>query len=150
MAKNANKSTDNAAKNLGGRPPQFATPEDFETAVDAFIADCKATSTFPDDFLFHDTLHISQRTEERYREDKDKEGYGDALKKLYEYREHLLQEQLLDPFRKSTGGPAFALKQIKNGGWTDRQQIDAGGALALNVSISGASGASFEPDKTDK
>ena len=44
----------------------------------------------------------------------------------------------------------FLLKQQHYGGYTDKQVTESNGTMALNVSISGASGALFEPDKTDK
>ena len=154
----------NGDKNLGGRPCKYKTGAEFSAAVDEFIAYSTANNIRPTDYQITEYLKISPDTLERYsrkdtRDTRDIEstqgeesidnGYAAAVKKLVMYRQDwYLRHAETNP--KLTSIDIFALKQPCNGGWTDRQQVDAGGALALNVSISGASGASFEPDKTDK
>ena len=164
MAKNANKSTDNAAKNLGGRPCKYKTGKEFTAAVDEFVAYSTANNIRPTDYQITEYLKISPDTLERYsrkdtRDTRDIEstqgeesidnGYAAAVKKLVMYRQDwYLRHAETNP--KLTSIDIFALKQPCNGGWTDKQQVEGNGALALNVSISGASGTLFEPDKTDK
>ena len=153
-----------------GRPRKYKTGADLMSAVDDFIQYSTENNIRPTDYQVCEYLHMSPDSLENYAKrdkenttgdkdkdkDKDKEAesntentYSAAIKKLVMYRQDwYLRHAETNP--KLTSIDIFALKQPCNGGWTDRQQIDAGGALALNVSISGASGASFEPDKTDK
>ena len=149
-----------------GRPRRYKTGDDLMTAVNDFIQYSTDNNIRPTDYQVCEYLHMSPDSLENYAKrdkesttggkDKDSESkdntqntYSAAIKKLVLYRQDwYLRHAEKNP--KLTSIDIFALKQPCNGGWTDRQQIDAGGALALNVSISGASGASFEPDKTDK
>ena len=76
-----------------------------------------------------------------------------AIKKLTMYRQDwYLRHAESNP--KIASVDIFALKQPCNGGWTDKQVTESSGTMALNVSISGASGAAFDapgsPDKADK
>ena len=153
----------NGDKNLGGRPCKYKTGAEFSAAVDEFIAYSTANNIRPTDYQITEYLKISPDTLERYsrkdtRDTRDTEstqgeesidnGYAAAVKKLVMYRQDwYLRHAETNP--KLTSIDIFALKQPCNGGWTDKQQIEGNGALALNVSISGASGVSFEPDKTD-
>ena len=154
----------NGDKNLGGRPCKYKTGAEFSAAVDEFIAYSTANNIRPTDYQITEYLKISPDTLERYsrkdtRDTRDTEsiqgedsidnGYAAAVKKLVMYRQDwYLRHAETNP--KLTSIDIFALKQPCNGGWTDRQQMEGNGALALNVSISGASGTLFEPDKTDK
>ena len=147
-----------------GRPRRYKTGDDLMSAVDDFIKYSTDNHIRPTDYQVCEYLHMSPDSLENYAKrdkesntgDKDietesntKNTYSAAIKKLVLYRQDwYLRHAETNP--KLTSIDIFALKQPSNGGWTDRQQIDAGGALALNVSISGASGASFEPDKEHK
>ena len=164
MAKNADKSTDKAAKNLGGRPCKYKTGKEFAAAVDEFVAYSTANNIRPTDYQITEYLKISPDTPERYsrkdtRDKRDTEniqdgesidnGYAAAIKKLVMYRQDwYLRHAETNP--KLTSIDIFALKQPCNGGWTDKQISESNGTMSLNVSISGASGAAFEADKTDK
>ena len=158
----------NGDKNLGGRPCKYPTSADFSAAVDEFIAYSTTNNIRPTDYQITEYLKISPDTLERYsrkdtRDKRDTEsiqdgesidnGYAAAIKKLTMYRQDwYLRHAERNP--KLTSIDIFALKQPCNGGWTDRQITESNGTMALNVSISGASGAAFEapssPDKTDK
>ena len=156
--------TSNGDKNLGGRPCKYKTGAEFSAAVDEFIAYSTANNIRPTDYQITEYLKISPDTLERYsrkdtRDTRDTEsiqgedsidnGYAAAVKKLVMYRQDwYLRHAEKNP--KLTSIDIFALKQPCNGGWTDKQQVEGNGALALNVSISGASGVSFEPDKEHK
>ena len=154
----------NGDKNLGGRPCKYKTGAEFSAAVDEFIAYSTQNNIRPTDYQITEYLKISPDTLERYSrkdtrdtrdiesiqdEDSIDNGYAAAVKKLVMYRQDwYLRHAETNP--KLTSIDIFALKQPCNGGWTDKQVTESNGALALNVSISGASGVSFEPDKTDK
>ena len=147
-----------------GRPRKYKTGDDLMDAVDSFIAYSTEHNIRPTDYQVCEYLHMSPDSLENYsRRDKEsntgdndkeiesntKNTYSAAIKKLTMYRQDwYLRHAESNP--KLTSIDIFALKQPCNGGWTDKQQIEGNGALALNVSISGASGTLFEPDKTDK
>ena len=151
----------NGDKNFGGRPCKYKTGAEFSAAVDEFIAYSTANNIRPTDYQVCEYLKISPDTLERYsRRDNinsdsssdsndSNKGYAAAIKKLTMYRQDwYLRHAESNP--KIASVDIFALKQPCNGGWTDKQISESNGTMALNVSISGASGALFEPDKTDK
>ena len=149
-----------------GRPRKYKTGDDLMAAVDDFIQYSTDNNIRPTDYQVCEYLHMSPDSLENYAKrdkesttggkDKDSESkdntqntYSAAIKKLVLYRQDwYLRHAETNP--KLTSIDIFALKQPCNGGWTDKQQVEGNGALALNVSISGASGVSFEPDKEHK
>ena len=155
----------NTGKNMGGRPPKYKTGKEFADAVDNFIAYSTSNNIRPTDYQICEYLKISPDTLERYsrKDNRDKRdtgdiqdeesidnGYAAAIKKLTLYRQDwYLRHAESNP--KLTSIDIFALKQPCNGGWTDKQVTESNGTMALNVSISGASGAAFEaPGSTGK
>ena len=147
-----------------GRPRKYKTGADLMDAVNDFIKYSTENNIRPTDYQVCEYLHMSpdaleiyaKRDKESNTGDKDieaesntKNTYSAAIKKLTLYRQDwYLRHAETNP--KLTSIDIFALKQPCNGGWTDKQISESSGTMALNVSISGASGASFEPDKTDK
>ena len=83
----------------------------------------------------------------------NKRAISDILKKTEQRFTVAVVEQVEDN-PKFTPMGIFLLKQQHYGGYTDKQVAESSGTMALNVSVSGASGAAFEapgsPDKTDK
>ena len=140
------------------RPRKIENAEELSQHIDEFIKKCDAGEIeSPTDYRLAQFLGISVDTLYRYytdgRDDEDRviyKGFGKPLKKLIAYREDRLCRMMEANPRLVT--PAIIqLKQNKNGGYTDKQVAESNGTMALNVSISGASGAAFEdPAKTDK
>ena len=150
-----------------GRPRKYKTGADLMDAVNDFIKYSTENKIRPTDYHLCEYLHMSPDTLENYAKrdkenttkgkDKGKETesntentYSAAIKKLTLYRQDwYLRHAEINP--KLTSIDIFALKQPCNGGWTDKQVTENTGAMALNVSISGASGEAFDdPEKTDK
>ena len=148
-----------------GRPRKYKTGADLMDAVNDFIKYSTENNIRPTDYQVCEYLHMSpdaleiyaKRDKESNTGDKDieaesntKNTYSAAIKKLTLYRQDwYLRHAETNP--KLTSIDIFALKQPCNGGWTDKQISESSGTMALNVSISGASGAAFEdPEKTDK
>lgn len=77
----------------------------------------------PTDYRLCDFLGVSADTLENWRNEKDKYiGYAEALKKLDLYREHYWLT--VADNEKKTAFAIFNLKQKKNGGYTDKQEIE--------------------------
>ena len=151
-----------------GRPRKYKSGDDLMSAVDDFIQYSTEHNIRPTDYQVCEYLHMSPDALEAYAkrditgDDKDdkqgdkdstKSTYSAAIKKLTMYRQDwYLRHAESNP--KIASVDIFALKQPCNGGWTDKQISESSGTMALNVSISGASGAAFDdpgsPDKTDK
>lgn len=151
-----------------GRPRKYKTGDDLMDAVNDFIKYSTENKIRPTDYQVCEYLHMSPDSLENYAKrdkesntgDKDietesntKNTYSAAIKKLTLYRQDwYLRHAESNP--KLTSIDIFALKQPCNGGWTDKQVTESNGTMALNVSISGASGAAFDapgsPGKSDK
>ena len=147
-----------------GRPRKYKTGDDLMSAVDDFIKYSTENNIRPTDYQVCEYLHMSPDALEAYAkrditgdDTKDKQGdkdstkntYTAAIKKLTMYRQDwYLRHAELNP--KIASVDIFALKQPCNGGWADKQVTEHDGKLALNVSISGASGAPLDTGKTDK
>ena len=153
-----------------GRPRKYKTGAELLDAVNDFIKYSTENKIRPTDYQVCEYLHMSPDSLENYAKrdkentagdkDKDKEHesntentYSAAIKKLTLYRQDwYLRHAECNP--KLTSIDIFALKQPCNGGWTDKQVTESNGTMALNVSISGASGAAFDApgsgDKSDK
>ncbi len=112
------------------------TPEELETKLNEFIAYCERENTPPSDYILIDVIGVSEHTIERYFEYADvvipedvteeekaiivkKKELGEKIKKLLRYREHYYQKLMIDK-PNAQSGAIFALKQVKNGGWTDK------------------------------
>ena len=147
-----------------GRPRKYKTGADLMDAVNDFIKYSTENNIRPTDYQVCEYLHMSPDSLENYaKRDKEsntgdndietesntKNTYAEAIKKLTMYRQDWYLRHA-ESNHKLTSIDIFALKQPCNGGWTDKQITESNGTMALNVSISGASGALFEPDKTDK
>lgn len=112
-----------------GQPKAVGSAEELAELVDRFIAKNELDNSGgkvcpPDDYEFCKFVGISSSTLDNYRREEDKyPGYLAALKKLVDYREHYyLAAGLKNP--KLAGVTNFALKQRKNGGYTDKQEIN--------------------------
>ena len=146
-------------------------PDKLQDAIDKYFADKAKQHHLPKWEELLTALNITRNTWQLYiagstpEEDKlyntlsagDKQRVGidnkraisDILKKTEQRFTVAVVEQVEDN-PKFTPMGIFLLKQQHYGGYTDKQVTEHDGALALNVSISGASGASFEPDKEHK
>lgn len=137
----------------------YKTVEDFEAVVDAFIAECEAGNIpRPSDYRFCIFSGISSTTLSRYYngdniEDNNNiqgdnkgniyKGFGNALKKLIDYRADRLTGIAEDNPKAATAA-IFQLKQKHNGGYTDKQTIDTSSDVAINVTLKQSSGGDFK------
>ena len=95
----------------------------------------------PTDYRLCEYLGVSADTLENWRNQKEKYiGYSEALKKLELYREHYWLKQADN--EKRTAFAIFNLKQKKNGGYTDKQEIEHKD-LKIDVKINGVNGNPF-------
>lgn len=146
-------------------------PDKLQDAIDKYFADKAKQHHLPKWEELLTALNITRNTWQLYiagstpEEDKlyntlgekdkqrmeidNKRAISDILKKTEQRFTVAVVEQVEDN-PKFTPMGIFLLKQQHYGGYTDKQVTEHDGALALNVSISGASGASFEPGKEHK
>lgn len=131
------------------------TKEELSVKIDEFISLVESGGIdIPDDYSLSSFLGVSTVTLDKYfndglQEDRDKgdnntyKGYSLILKKIRDYREHWYSVQAIkNP--KLTGHCAFALKQAKNGGWTDKQETVQSGDIKLQISLTGADGKPYK------
>ena len=144
-----------------------ASALDFQLAIDGFIQHCTDTSTIPSDYMLVEYLNqhgikISHTTLDRYymvmggtdtlsdgdsvRDLTAYKPYGQALKKLVSYREHMTMQQSIDN-PKTAGHTAFRLKQARWGSWSDKQESSQD--VAITVKLDFADGKS-KPKKGRK
>ena len=105
-------------------PRKIKTAEELGKKIDQFIALCYSGEIDkPTDYRLGEFLGVEYTTMERWVNEKDKyEGYADALKKIEKFREHYWLLKADDP--KQSTFAIFNLKQKKNGGYTDKQEIE--------------------------
>lgn len=95
----------------------------------------------PTDYRLCEFLGISPDTLERWNNERDKyQGYAEELKKLELFREHYWLSKADDP--KQTTFAIFNLKQRKNGGYTDRQEVEHKD-VKIDLTINGVKGDAF-------
>lgn len=131
------------------------TPEQFDKLIDDFIQEVEAGNIpRPSDYRLSVYTGLSISTLERYyvamndnnisldNSDRDKATYipyGRSIKKLVAYRADRLTG-LAEQDSKQTASAIFQLKQAHNGGYTDKQQTETSGNIAINVTLKGANG----------
>lgn len=121
---------------LGGRAPKYEVPEELDAKCKEYIDLCEAQDKFPDEAGMLLYCNISWDTKNRYENDEDNKypGFADVLKKYAAIRESaLVQELMRNP--KGAGAYAFLLKQVKNGGYTDKQQVENSGKQTIEIKI---------------
>lgn len=137
---------------------KYKSVEDFEKVVDAFIQECEnGNIPRPTDYRFCEYANISAHTLSRYytgdniqdsntNTEDNKEsiykGFGNALKKLIQFREDRLNG-LMEDNPKATTAAVFQLKQKHNGGYTDKQTVETSGDVQLNVTLKRPDGSEF-------
>lgn len=110
------------AKDKGGRPRKFATPEDFEKLADVYFESCLRD----DEVVTWTGLCLavgmcSRQSLEPYKNgeyDTDDVKFSDSIKIALTRVELEYEKRLI---LDGGAGPIFALK---NFGWRDRQEID--------------------------
>ena len=107
------------AGKLGGRPPLYETHEAFETAVDAYFADCKVESRPFTMSGLANALGMSRVTLMQY-EHRDPR-FTNTVKRARAKVEQQLEEGLLTRERQ-VAGHIFNLKN--NFGWKDVQEVE--------------------------
>lgn len=124
------------------RPRKISTAEELSEKIREFIAlvDSGAIDK-PTDYRLLEFLDISYTTLENWQNDTENyKGYLEALKKLERYREHYWLS-VADNEKKATFA-IFNLKQKKNGGYTDKQEIEHKD-MKIDISINGIKGNPF-------
>ena len=116
-------------KNKGGRPHKY-TPEQMDTLVNAYFADCEANEkniTITGLAIFLDT------TRESLCDWEVDEQFSDIIKKAKQKVENHYENHLLKS--GSVAGAIFALKNLKKEYWKDKQDIDFKGEMTLESLI---------------
>lgn len=124
------------------RPRKIQTAEELDEKIREFIELVSSGKIDkPTDYRLLEFLDISYTTLENWQNDTDNyKGYLDVLKKLERYREHYWLT-VADNEKKATFA-IFNLKQKKNGGYTDKQEIEHKD-LKIDIKINGANGNPF-------
>jgi hypothetical protein len=130
------------------RPKKIKTPDDLDNLIDEFIALCENSGMIPSDYQLTKFLDISPATLDRYYNARDNynadkgqdniyKGFDVPLKKLIQYREDRLLQQL-EGNPKLTAGAIFQLKQAHSGGYVDRPVNDNSNATVdITVKLDG-------------
>ena len=124
------------------RPRKIQTAEELDEKIREFIELVSSGKIDkPTDYRLLEFLDISYTTLENWQNDTENyKGYLDVLKKLERYREHYWLT-VADNEKKATFA-IFNLKQKKNGGYTDKQEIEHKD-LKIDIKINGANGNPF-------
>lgn len=131
-----------------GRPKSIRSADELAKKIDEYIAyNTKLNSdtkiVLPTDYDFCKYLGISSQTLWVYWNDRDTyKGYSDSLKKLVDYREQFLLNLAVNNSKAATLA-IFALKQQKNGGYTDSPVLDVT-AKELTIKTAGIGKTPFE------
>lgn len=123
-------------------PRKIKTAEELEVKILEFINRVDSgVIDKPTDYRLCDFLGVSADTLENWRNEKDKYiGYAEALKKLDLYREHYWLT--VADNEKKTAFAIFNLKQKKNGGYTDKQEIEHKD-MKIDIKINGVNANPF-------
>ena len=121
---------------LGGRLPKYQTPEEFDAKCAEYLALCQSLDKFPDEAGMLLFCNISWDTKNRYENNEDNKypGFAEVIKKYAAIRESDLVQRLVE-YPKGAGAFAFLLKQVKNGGYTDKQQVESNGKQQIEVTL---------------
>lgn len=124
------------------RPRKIASAEELQEKISQFIKAIEnGDIDKPTDYRLCEFLGVSPDTLENWNNEKDKyNGYSEALKKLELFREHYWLT-VAENDKKATFA-IFNLKQKKNGGYTDKQEIEHKD-LKIDVKINGIAGNPF-------
>lgn len=124
------------------RPRKIASAEELAEKLTEFIKLVDSGKIDkPTDYRLCEFLNIEYTTMERWVNDRDNyKGYAEQLKKLELYREQFWLNKADDP--KLSTFAIFNLKQKKNGGYTDKQEIEHKD-LKIDIKINGVNGNPF-------
>ena len=124
------------------RPRKIASAEELAEKLTEFIKLVDSGKIDkPTDYRLCEYLGVEYTTMERWVNDRDNyKGYADQLKKLELYREQFWLNKADDP--KLSTFAIFNLKQKKNGGYTDKQEIEHKD-LKIDIKINGVNGNPF-------
>ena len=124
------------------RPRKIQTAEELSEKLREFMALVSSGEIDkPTDYRLVEFLNVSPDTLERWNNERDNYvGYAEQLKKLEMFREHYWLTQADNSSRATFA--IFNLKQRKNGGYTDKQEIEHKD-LKIDISINGTKGNPF-------
>lgn len=114
-------------KNLGGRPPIFETPEEFQEVADEYFAHCETDQITPTVNGLCLVLNMTRETLLRYGE---KPGFSDSVRKARMKLEMAWEQKL------AGNNVAGAIFWLKNQGWTDTQRTELTGAAGGPIQVS--------------
>lgn len=104
-------------RSKGGRPRYYATPEEFDARVDAYLEHCKAEK---EPILWTGmALFLGFSSRQSIDEYAKYPGFSDSVKRAKALVEAAYERRLAEG--SNAAAPIFALK---NFGWTDKQEID--------------------------
>lgn len=111
-----------AEVNLGGRPRKYDSPEQFDAAVDDYVADRKiAERRLTWTGL---ALHLGFCSRVSIDEYAKYEGFSYSVK-----RAKLLVENSYEESLDKEGSPAASIFALKNFGWSDKQEMEHSGSV---------------------
>lgn len=115
-----------------GRNRAVNTPDQWKNTVEAFIQYCEESQCLPTDYELMQFASVSAATLNRYTSAQGNYSkYGAGSEALKKYREHVFLGAALAA--KNPAAAVFALKQEKNGGWTDLQTVKQDSTLKIQV-----------------
>lgn len=139
----AKKTKDKAkTKNVGGRPPIWATPEELQKVIDKYFRECENNKSpfltkegniikIPNPLIptiaglaYH--LGVDRQTIYNY---KGKDGFFDTIKKARDFILSRIEGKLTNASGNVTGAIFIA----KNYGYQDKQELEHSGTVNFNV-----------------
>lgn len=106
---------------VGGRPPMFETPEDFQKKVDEYFVSVKEDVTT----ITGLALYLGFESRQSFYDYEKKEGFTYIVKNARMKVENAYEKKL---FTQTCTGAIFALKNM---GWDDRQSIKHEGLIPV-------------------
>lgn len=104
---------------MAGRPPKFQTPEELNDKINEFLMECNEKGIHPTKGQLALYLDTTRETLSDYEK---KEGYSDAIKRIYGIIEEHWVQQLAN--KQSVAGIIFYLKNAYSRDWRDKNETD--------------------------
>ena len=109
---------------MAGRPPYYTNPEEMESVIDSYFAECKETKEPVT--ITGLTLYLGFCSRDTFYEYEKKPEFTDSIKKARLRVESEYEKKL---HSQSVTGSIFALK---NFGWKDKTEVESSGSLTIN------------------
>lgn len=112
-------------KHPGGRPLEFKTAKELETAIDRYFAECETKELHPTITGLAVALDVDRKTINNYQ---DRQEFFPTIKRAKAKIEAHLEQCL---FGNSVTGVIFNLKN--NFEWRDKQEVDNNHSVTINI-----------------